>query len=144
MKQTKQQDRRLYETGSRAEVLECTACKSRPSSAARRSRVSQPIQQPPSQSKSAPGSIWTHPGSICGVLASSTVITSWRERWRLATVILPTKAAGGSDPCTGSTLIISRQRGPSGPLDLPRPSLAQARLAPAVGIEHPDPKLRVF
>lgn len=52
----KQEDRRLYETASRAEVLERTACESRPSSTACRSRVSHPIKQPQPDEVS----IWVH------------------------------------------------------------------------------------
>lgn len=106
----KKEDRRLYETASRAEVLERIACKSRPSSAACRSRVSHPIKQPQPDKVS----IWVHlDSSGFDLRGLATVITSWLERWRLATLIPPAMAGGGSDPCRGSTVKISPPKNPS-------------------------------
>lgn len=43
------------------------------------------------------------------------MVTSWLERWRLATSIPPAMAGGGSDPCRGSTAKIPQRKNPDIP-----------------------------
>lgn len=108
----RKEDARLYETASRAEVLECYCLSVQALVGGMQIAGVSPHKTAPARQSQRLG-----PSGLIRVRSAGlnlTVITSWLERWRLATLIPPAMAGGGSDPCTGSTAKISPRKRASG------------------------------